>query len=100
MNFDKRFTFKKEGLDGKTKVYTLRTFLSIQNVLNAANVLSVYKFTGSAYDDGYLASPQSVEQKRVATNSQSFVDLYNTKVVNPGFFALPRLIRLGVSLYF
>ncbi len=100
VNFDKRFTFKKEGLDGKTKVYTLRTFLWIQNILNAANVLGVYQFTGSAYDDGYLASPQSIEQKRVATNAQSFIDLYNTKVVNPNFFALPRLTRIGVSLYF
>lgn len=100
MNIDKFFTFKKEGLDGKTKVYRLRTFIWIQNVLNAANVLSVYQYTGSAYDDGYLASPQSIEQKRVATNAQSFIDLYNTRVVNPGNFALPRLTRLGLSLYF
>lgn len=100
MNIDKNFTFKKEKLDGKTSVYRLRAFLTIQNLLNAANVLDVYAYTGSAYDDGYLASPQSIEQKRVATNAQSFVDLYNTKLVNPGAFALPRLTRIGVALYF
>jgi hypothetical protein len=100
MNIDKNFTFKKESLSGKTTMYRVRVFLWMQNVLNAANVLGVYQYTGSAYDDGYLASPQSVEQKRVATNTQSFVDLYNTRVVNPGLFALPRLTRLGVSLYF
>ncbi|MCZ2141362.1 MAG: carboxypeptidase regulatory-like domain-containing protein [Bacteroidia bacterium] len=100
MNIDKYFTFKKEGLDGKQSVYRLRAFIWVQNILNAANVLSVYSYTGSAYDDGYLASPQSIEQKRVATSSQSFVDLYNIRMVNPNFFALPRLTRLGVSFYF
>lgn len=100
MNIDKYFTFKKEALDGKQHVYRLRAFLQIQNILNAANVLGVYQYTGSAYDDGYLSSPQSIEQKRVATSSQSFVDLYNIRMVNPGNFALPRLTRLGVSLYF
>ena len=100
MNIDKNFTFKKESLSGKTTMYRVRVFLWMQNIFNAANVLGVYQYTGSAYDDGYLASPQSIEQKRVATNTQSFVDLYNTRVVNPGLFALPRLTRLGVSLYF
>lgn len=100
MNIDKYFTFKKEALDGKTTTYRLRVFLWVQNLLNAANVLGVYQYTGSAYDDGFLASPQSQEQKRVATNAQSFVDLYNTRVVNPNLFALPRLTRLGVALYF
>ncbi len=100
MNIDKNFIVKKESIAGKTTIYRIRVFLWMQNVLNAANVLSVYKFTGSAYDDGYLASPQSIEQKRVATSSQSFVDLYNTRMVNPNFFALPRLTRIGVSLYF
>jgi hypothetical protein len=100
MNIDKYFTFKKEALDGKTTTYRLRVFLWIQNLLNAANVLGVYQYTGSAYDDGFLASPQSQEQKRVATNAQSFVDLYNTRVINPNLFALPRLTRLGVALYF
>ncbi|MCU0422907.1 MAG: carboxypeptidase regulatory-like domain-containing protein [Bacteroidia bacterium] len=100
MTIDKNFEFKKEKLDGKTVQYRLRVFLWVQNLLDAANVLGVYAFTGSAYDDGYLASPQSQEQLRVATNAQSFVDLYNTRVVNPGFFALPRLTRIGASLYF
>jgi len=100
MTVDKNFTFKKEALDGKVTMYRLRVFLWVQNLLDAANVLGVYQYTGSAYDDGYLTSPQSREQIRVATNAQSFVDLYNTRVVNPGFFALPRLTRLGVSLAF
>lgn len=100
LNVEKFFTFKNTALDGKVTNYRLRVFLWVQNVLNAANVLSVYQYTGSAYDDGYITSPQANEQKRVATNAQSFVDLYNTRVVNPNNFALPRLTRLGVSLFF
>ncbi|MES2689151.1 MAG: carboxypeptidase regulatory-like domain-containing protein [Bacteroidota bacterium] len=100
MNIDKWFTFKKEALNGKVTMYRLRVFIWVQNLLNAANVNGVYRYSGSAYDDGFLASPQSQESKRSATNGQSFVDLYNIKVVNPDLFALPRLTRLGVSLNF
>lgn len=100
MNVDKYFTFKKTKMDGKDAIYRLRVFLWVQNLLNAANVLGVYRYTGSAYDDGFLASPQSQEQRRVATDAQSFVDLYNVRVVNPNLFALPRLTRLGMALYF
>lgn len=100
VNIDKYFTMKSQSLDGKTSFYRLRIYLEIQNLFNAANVLSVYQYTGSAYDDGYITSPQADAQKRSATSAQSFVDLYNTRVVNPNNFALPRLTRLGVSLIF
>ena len=91
---------KSTSIEGKTSMYRLRVYLEIQNIFNAANVLSVYQYTGSAYDDGYLSSTQATAAKNNATNTQSFIDLYNTKVVNPGNFALPRLTRLGVSLQF
>jgi hypothetical protein len=100
MNIDKVFTFKKEVVGGQPKMYTLRAFIWIQNIFNAANVLSVYRYTGSAYDDGYLTSSQSETQRLSATNAQSFVDLYNVRVVNPAFFALPRLTRLGLQFSF
>jgi hypothetical protein len=72
----------------------------VQNLLNTANVTSVFRYTGSAYDDGFLASPASREQKETATNQQAYVDLYNTRMVNPDRFVLPRLTRLGLALYF
>lgn len=100
LNVDKNFTLKSKAVDGKITKYTLRVFLWVQNLLNATNVLGVYRFTGSAYDDGFLTSPAAQEQTRVATNAQSFVDLYNIRLVNPGNFAPPRLTRIGVSLYF
>jgi hypothetical protein len=92
--------FRSEGLDGKTTMYRLRVFLWVQNVFNNINVLSVYRFTGSAYDDGFISSNQAQAQRDAATNAQSLADLYNARVVNPNLFALPRITRLGVALYF
>jgi hypothetical protein len=68
--------------------------------LNTANVTSVFRYTGSGYNDGFLASPQAQEQIRTATDQQSYVDLYNARMLNPDRFGLPRLTRLGLALYF
>ena len=100
LNVEKYFMMRSTSIDGKTSNYALRIYLEVQNIFNAANVLSVYQYTGSAYSDGYLNSPLATTAKNNATNTQSFIDLYNTKVVNPGAFALPRLTRLGISLSF
>jgi hypothetical protein len=81
-------------------MYTIRVFLWVQNVFNNINVLGAYQYTGSAYDDGFITSTFADSQKQSATNAQSLVDLYNVRVVNPGNFALPRLTRIGVALYF
>jgi hypothetical protein len=94
------FEFKQKKIDGSTTFYRLRVFLWVQNLLNTANVTSVFRYTGSAYNDGFLASPQAQEQIRTATNQQSYVDLYNARMLNPDRFSLPRLTRIGVALYF
>ncbi len=100
INIDKNFMFRSESLDGKTTVYRLRMFLWIQNVFNNINALGVYRYTGSAYSDGFINSVQADATLKAATNAQSLVDLYNIRVVDPGAFALPRLTRLGLALYF
>ncbi len=100
INIDKYFMMKSQSIEGKTSMYSLRIYFEIQNIFNAANVLGVYQYTGSAYDDGYIMSPNAASSIRNATNAQSFIDLYNIKILNPGNFALPRLTRLGISLSF
>ena len=99
LNIDKNFVFKKEKVDGNVN-YRLRVFVMVQNLLNTANITSVFRYTGSAYTDGFLASPASQEQIETATNTQSYIDLYNIRMVNPDRFALPRTARLGAALYF
>jgi len=100
LNIDKYFIMRSTSIDGKNSQYVLRIYLEVQNLFNAANVLSVFQYTGSAYSDGYLNSPQATAAKANATNTQSFIDLYNIKMVNPGNFAPPRLTRFGISLQF
>ncbi|MES2559707.1 MAG: carboxypeptidase regulatory-like domain-containing protein [Bacteroidota bacterium] len=100
LNVDKNFFIRGEVPGGKTTIYRLRIFLSVQNLFDNINVLSVFRYTGSAYDDGFITSTYAESQLRSATNAQSLVDLYNVRAVDPGRFALPRLTRLGVALYF
>jgi len=73
-------------------------YLQVLNVLNAANVLGIYPFTGSADDDGYLSSPQGQQAIAFTANAQAFSDLYTMRMVNPTNFSTPRLLRLGVRL--
>jgi hypothetical protein len=100
LNIDKYFNFEKKHLVGPPTVFRTRIFLNVQNLFNVANVLSVYQYTGSAYSDGYINSPNADAAQRNATSSQAFVDLYNTRLVNPNNFTLPRTVRLGLSMYF
>ena len=73
-------------------------YLQLLNVLNTQNTLGVYSYTGSPSDDGYLSSPQGQNAIQFQTNAQSFADLYNISLANPGLFSLPRRIRLGLRV--
>ncbi|MBC7382061.1 MAG: TonB-dependent receptor [Bacteroidia bacterium] len=100
MNIDKVFLIKKKKIDGATVGYGFRIFASVQNLFNTSNVTSVFRYTGSGYNDGFIASPAAKEQINTATNQQSYVDLYNIRMINPDRFSFPRLVRLGMSLSF
>ena len=73
-------------------------YAQLLNVLNTHNILGVYSYTGSPSDDGYLSSPQGQNAIQFQTNAQSFADLYNISLANPGLFSLPRRIRLGLRV--
>lgn len=85
---------------GNIKYGQLKFMFWIQNFLNIDNIRGVHAFTGSPSDDGWLASNLGRESVRNAVDAQSFVDLYNTALANPGFYGLPRRIRLSISLDF
>lgn len=84
---------------------SLNVFIRCQNLLDAVNILNVYPATGSAYDDGYLASP--LGQAEISNLSQSdeqlannFINSYNWRMVNPDFFAGPRRFYVGAIILF
>ncbi len=82
------------------RTLNFQVYLQIQNLLNAANPINVYRFTGNPDDDGYLSSTLSDSPKDAAYNPQSFVDLYRAFVNDPSNYSLPRRIFLGFQFNF
>ena len=101
LNASKSFVVKKKkqkSFRPATRDYTV--FLWVQNLLNNRIIEGVYGYTGQPNDDGYLNSPQGQQYIQEQINQQSFIDLYNIKMNNPGNFAIPRLARLGFRMTF
>ncbi len=95
MRVNKVFKLSKERNANSIEVY-----VQALNLFNTHNVIDVYNFTGSADDDGYLASPSGQSSLAERTSAESFVDLYNRSVINPFNYAAPRRLRLGVAYNF
>lgn len=84
----------------KEKEVMMNVYFQILNVLNAKNVIDVYRYTGNPDDDGYLNAPQFTQEIAARNDPQSFNELYYMIISNPRNFALPRRVRLGVMLNF
>ncbi|MEM7102552.1 MAG: carboxypeptidase regulatory-like domain-containing protein [Bacteroidota bacterium] len=91
--------FKIGGKDGKKGMF-LNVYLRSQNLLNTGNVVSVFSFTQSATDDGFLnsAEGQTIKENQIAP--ESFELLYNLRLKRNGFYGLPRRVRLGAIMTF
>ena len=101
LRVDKDINLKWGGSEGvEAKKTSLNVYALVTNVLNAQNILNVYKATGTANDDGYLNAPQFQNQIYSQVSPQSFIDLYSMKMASPGFYSLPRTIRLGIIMNF
>lgn len=102
LRVDKGFTLggKKKEDGGKTHEYTFNVYLLALNVFNSANVVGIYRYTGSASDDGYLQSAIGQQAIISQADPQSFIDLYTARMRNPDNFSSPRRLRLGVEFNF
>jgi len=78
----------------------LQIYLQIQNLFNTANVLTVYRYTGTANSDGYLNDPGSLSAIQSALNPKAFKDQYAVYINNPSNYSLPRRIYLGAIFTF
>ena len=103
MRIDKSFRIagKENG-----KPLFMNVYLRVENLLDQRNVVGVYAASGSAYDDGYLVTPngQSSIQTLVDSGREDDVDNYLISYqwgeLVPGFFTLPRRVYLGAVLQF
>lgn len=102
LRLNKSFTIEtnKKREDKESKKLYVDAYLWIDNVLGTANVLNVYRYTGSPSEDGYLASPQGQTQSGNSLNPESYRDLYRASVNTPTHYSLPRRIYLGASINF
>ncbi|MEI6750654.1 MAG: TonB-dependent receptor, partial [Bacteroidota bacterium] len=98
---DKDFTLSTgKDKSGNTKNTFLNVYVQVLNILNAKNILGVYRATGNPDDDGYLAAAEYQPLIRSQLDEQSYRELYALRLNTPGNYSSPRLIRLGVSLNF
>ncbi|HBS87007.1 MAG: hypothetical protein A2W91_02205 [Bacteroidetes bacterium GWF2_38_335] len=89
-----------KGDDSKKKTSMMNVYLDVQNLLNAKNIVGVYRATGNPDDDGYLESAQAQETIQTYNDPTSFVYYYQMAVNSPYNYMMPRRIRLGVQLSF
>ena len=91
---------EKNGVKVKGFQSYLNVYFQILNLLNTANVISVYRKTGNADDDGYLADASTQVGISAQTDEQAYRDQYAIKVNNPDNFSTPRQVRLGIAWNF
>jgi len=92
--------WKKAEGETKGKSSNLNIYVQVLNILNSKNVLNLYRYTGDPKDDGYLTAPVNQISIAEKQDPESFIDLYQAKIANPGFFSIPRRVRLGLTLDF
>ena len=72
-------------------------YVTVLNLLNTKNATEVYLLTGTNTDDGYLSNPTTLQQ-RLATDGQTYVDIYNLNIARNGLWNTMRQVRLGIRL--
>ena len=103
MRIDKSFNLSAgEG----SKPLFLNVYFRVQNLFDTRNIIEVYTATGSAEDDGFIASPdgqsaiQSIELQGRQDDVDFFLESYNWRLLNPDFFSRPRRLYVGAVFEF
>jgi hypothetical protein len=96
MNLKVNKEFEIKWSDKKSSY--MNVYVQAQNLLNAQNVISVYRATGNPEDDGYLTSSAAQNAIDAQIDSDAFRYLYSLKVNDPDHYSLPRMWRAGISI--
>lgn len=73
-------------------------YVWIENLLDADNVVNVYRSTGSASTSGYLLTDEG--RKKAETGGAAYVSDYKALEQDPTNYGIPRLIKLGLKVSF
>lgn len=91
---------KQKGKKNAQPNMYLNVYVQVQNLFNLQTIASIYRYTGTPNDDGFLSSSYGATAIEQATVAEAFRDQYQVKVDNPGNYSTPRLIRIGASINF
>ena len=97
MKVNKEFEIKWSE---KKKSSYLNVYVQVQNLLDAQNIINVYRATGNPEDDGYLTSAAAQNSIESKNDPDAFRYLYSLAVNDPSHYSLPRMFRAGISLQF
>ena len=82
----------------------MNVYCRVSNLLDRQNVLGVYPVTGSAEDDGFLASSNGQDKIETIQSSArlvaSYLASYQWRILNPNAFGTPRHIFVGTIMNF
>src|SRR5690606_34273197 len=78
LRLDKDFALNsKEGSNSFVKA--LNVYFRVTNLFDTKNVINVYRYTGSATDDGYL---DTYRERFGDAASQALIDIYTVRMLN------------------
>lgn len=98
LRIDKSITLTKPGA---ARPLNMNVFFRVSNLLDQRNIIDVYNATGSPVDDGWLVSPLGQNRAQAfGSRAQSYVESYQTRVLNPDFYSLPRRMFVGMTFDF
>ncbi len=91
---------KADDSGKKQKNGYLRVNVALKNLFNIKKVRSVYSYTGSPVDDGFLTASDYQQYIASQENVQSFIDYYTIAMQGVNNYGAPIRAELGVSFSF
>lgn len=82
----------------------VNVYFRVQNILDIKNVIGVYSVTGSPEDSGYLLSyygrDRIADIEATGRPVENFLDMYQWRLLAPGFYSFPRRMYVGATVSF
>lgn len=100
---DFKLQFSKKPVAEGAKVkrpLVVNAFCYVQNLLNIKDVLEVDGYTSRPDDDGWLSSPQGIQDIKNQSSQLSYIDIYTIYLRDPNKVNLPRRVNIGLSFNF
>ena len=73
-------------------------FIWVQNIFDQTNTKNVWRFTGEADNDGFLATAEGIA--KIANSAPAYAPLYEHRNRVQSWVGIPRLTRIGVRIDF